>query len=424
MDDKVICSNLRWNFEGKEEAKKASACTIRSYLNTLNENINKNDTTTKKSVIPLSHGDPSGFPSFRTSKISDDALLDALQSGKYNGYPQTPDTLQATRSIAEYLSRDYPYKLSPNDVHITAGAKQAIDVLIAALAVPGANILLPRPGYPAYEALATFHRLEMRHYDLLPEQDWEVDIDGLVALADDRTVAMVVINPGNPCGNVYKKEHLKKIAEAARKLGMLVISDEAYGHLVFGSNPFVPMGVFGEIAPILTIGSISKRWMVPGWRFGWIVMCDPNGILQKHGVVESIKNYFNISIVPPTLTLGAITRILVETPEEFYSNTISLLRKAAGTCYAGLREIPCFTPYKSQGSMFLMAQLNMSFLEGIDNDMEFCTRLAREESVVVLPGEALGLKNWVRVTFAVEISALEDGLNRIKAFCFRNAKQQ
>uniref|UniRef100_A0A0V0I210 Putative tyrosine aminotransferase-like n=1 Tax=Solanum chacoense TaxID=4108 RepID=A0A0V0I210_SOLCH len=264
----------------------------------------------------------------------------------------------------------------------------------------------------------------MRHYDLLPEQDWEVDIDGLEALADDRTVAMVVINPGNPCGNVYKREHLKKIAEAASKFGMLVISDEAYGHLVFGSNPFVPMGVYGEIAPILTIGSISKRWLVPGWRFGWIVMCDPNDILQKHGVAESIKNYHNISVRPPTLTLGAITRILAETPEDFYSNTINLLRKASGICYAGLREIPCFTPYKSQGSMFLMAKLNMSLLEGIDNDMEFCTRLAREESVVVLPGEALGLKNWVRVTFAVEISALEDGLSRIKAFCFRNAKQQ
>lgn len=67
---------------------------------------------------------------------------------------------------------------------------------------------------------------------------------------------------------------------------MLVISDETYGHLVFGSNSFVPMGVFGEIVPILTIGSISKRWMVPGWRVGWIVMCDRNGILQKHGVLS------------------------------------------------------------------------------------------------------------------------------------------
>ncbi|KAF3658012.1 putative aminotransferase TAT1 [Capsicum annuum] len=278
-----LSSNWRWKFEGSEVAKKASAFTIRSYLNPLRETIDKSDIT--KSVIPLSHGDPSGFPSFRTTKLSEDALLDALQSAKYNGYPdpQTCYILQATRAVAEYLSHDYPHELSANDVLMTAGAKQAIDVLITALAVPGANILLPRPGYPTYEAIATFTHLEMRHYDLLPEQDWEVDIDGVEALADDRTVAIVVINPGNPCGNVYKREHLKKIAEAARKVGMLVISDEAYAHLVFGSNPFVPMGVFGEISPILTIGSISKKWMVPGWRLGWIAMCDPNGILQKHG---------------------------------------------------------------------------------------------------------------------------------------------
>ncbi|PHT76684.1 hypothetical protein T459_20206 [Capsicum annuum] len=72
------------------------------------------------------------------------------------------------------ISNAYSYDLTvlhEHDVHVTAGAKQAIDVLITALAVPGANILLPRPGYPAYEAIATFNRLEMRHYDLLPEQD-------------------------------------------------------------------------------------------------------------------------------------------------------------------------------------------------------------------------------------------------------------
>ncbi|XP_019241865.1 PREDICTED: probable aminotransferase TAT2 [Nicotiana attenuata] len=212
-----------------------------------------------------------------------------------------------TRSIAEFLSRDYPYELSLYDVHVTAGAKQAIEVLITALAVPGANILLPRPGYPTYEALSTFSRLEVRYYNLLSEQDWEVDIDGLEALADDRTVAMVFINPGNPCGNVYKREHLKKIAETAKRLGMLVISDEAYGHLVFGSSSFVAMGVFGEIVPILTIGSISKRWMVPGWRVGWIVMCDRNGILQKHGVVESIKSCLEISADPSTLTMVCYT---------------------------------------------------------------------------------------------------------------------
>ena len=72
-----------------------------------------------------------------------------------------------------------------------------------------------------------------------------------------------------------------QIAEVARKLGIVVVADEVYGHLAFGSSPFVPMGVFGSIAPVLTLGSLSKRWIVPGWRLGWFVMTDPCGTFKN-----------------------------------------------------------------------------------------------------------------------------------------------
>lgn len=115
------------------------------------------------------------------------------------------------RAISEHLSRDLSYKLSPEDVYFTVGCTQAIEIITSVLARPGANILLPRPGYPQYEARAAFDHLEVRHFDLLPGKAWEVDIDSIEQLADDNTVAMVIINPGNPCGNVFTRQHLEKV---------------------------------------------------------------------------------------------------------------------------------------------------------------------------------------------------------------------
>lgn len=115
------------------------------------------------------------------------------------------------RAIAEHLSEDLPYKLSEEDVFLTAGANHAIEVILTVLARPGVNILFPRPGYPVYEARAAFSNLEVRHFNLLADRGWEVDLDGVEALADDNTIAMVVVNPGNPCGTVFTSEHLQKV---------------------------------------------------------------------------------------------------------------------------------------------------------------------------------------------------------------------
>ncbi|KAL7215923.1 hypothetical protein ACSBR1_027967 [Camellia fascicularis] len=412
----------RWGFRGSELVNKASAITIRSVLNEVMQNMDEADL---RPTIPLGHGDPSAFPSFRTTPIAEDAVSDALRSAKFNGYAPTDGILPARRAIAEYLSEDLPYKLSSNDINLTIGCTQAIEVILTVLARPNANILLPRPGYPFYEARAAYSSLEVRHFDLLPEKGWEVDLDAVEALADENTVAMVIVNPGNPCGNVFTYQHLKKVAETARKLGILVISDEVYDHLTFGINPFVAMGVFGSIAPVITVGSISKRWIVPGWRLGWLVTNDPNGILEKYGIVDCIKGFLNITSDPATLVQGALPQILEKTRGDFFSKIVNLLREAADVCYNRLKEIPCITcPSKPEGSMFVMAKLNLSILEDIKDDVDFCIKLATEESVVVLPGVAVGMKNWLRVTFAVEPSSLEDGLGRIKAFCLRHAKKQ
>ncbi|KAK2651172.1 hypothetical protein Ddye_018661 [Dipteronia dyeriana] len=412
----------KWRFQGNKNLTTSSGFTVRGVLNSLIENLNVND---PRPTIPLGNGDPSAFPCFRTAIEAEDAIVDAVRSAKYNHYSPTAGLLPARRAVAEYLNRDLPYKLSPDDVFLTLGCIQAIEAILTSLKHPGANILLPRPGFPYYESLAAHIHLEVKHFDLLPEKGWEVDLDAVEALVDENTVAMVIINPGNPCGSVYTRQHLQKIAETARNLGILVIADEVYEHLAFGSTPYVPMGVFGSIVPVVTLGSISKRWIVPGWRLGWVVTSDPNGILLKTVIIDSIKGFLNISSDPITFIQGALPQILDKTKEDFYSKIIDILRKDADIGYDKIAEIPCITcSKKPEGGMFMMVKLNVSLLEGINDDMDFVLQLAKEESVIVLPGIAVGMKNWLRVTFAIDPSMLEEGLERMKSFCQRHAKKQ
>ncbi|XP_054813931.1 probable aminotransferase TAT2 isoform X2 [Prosopis cineraria] len=342
------------------EAKTASTITIKGILSLLMQSVDGKDGD--KRVISLGMGDPSVYTCFHTTDVAQEAVVDTLQSQKFNGYAPTVGLLQTRRAIAEYLSRDLPYKLTSDDVFVTSGCTQAIDVSVAMLARPGANILLPRPGFPIYDLCAAFRHVEVRHYDLLPEKGWEVDLDAVESLADQNTIALVIINPGNPCGNVYSYHHLKKIAETAKKLGTVVIADEVYGHLAFGASPFVPMGVFGSDVPIITLGSLSKRWIVPGWRIGWLVTNDPCGTFRKPKVVERIKKYFDILGGPATFIQAAVPRIIKETEDVFFIKTLNMLRHTSDICCKEIEDIPCiFCPQKPDGSMAMMYRLNSIF---------------------------------------------------------------
>ncbi|KAH9614805.1 hypothetical protein KSS87_019605 [Heliosperma pusillum] len=254
------------------------------------------------------------------------------------------------RAVAEYISKDLPYRLSESDVCITVGCKQAVHAIISSLATPGSNILLPMPTFSMYDACSAVSGVEVRHYNLLPEQGWEVDLHSVEALADESTVAMVLINPGNPCGSVYTYQHLE---------------------------------------------NLMKR----------------------------IKAFLEVASDPTTFIQGALPEILEKTKDEFFSNVNNILRQDADLIYQKLVKIPCIScPNKPQGSMFVMVKLDVSLLDDIEDDTEFCLKVAKEEKVLILPGVTLGMKNWLRITFALEPYVLQDGLERIEGFCQKHSK--
>ncbi|KAM3203981.1 hypothetical protein P3L10_027390 [Capsicum annuum] len=325
----------KWGFNNGD-LKEKSLFSIRSVLEMLMENLKEDDDN--RSKIHLGRGDPSAIPCFRTSSAGEDAIYSAVKSAKFNGYAPAVGLYSTRRSIAEYLSHDLPHQLSPDDIFLAPGANQAIEVVMSVLA----RLV---PTYCSLDQGIHFMKLGS-----------EVDLESVEALVDDNTIAIVIINPENPCGNVFTSEHLQEIAETAKKLGILVIADEVYSHLCFGNNPFVSMGVYGSITPMLTLGSISKRWIVPGWRLGWIAMIDPSGVLKKSGIAECLQDYLEYSANPATIVQGAVPHLLEKTSKDFFSNINNILKEAIEAFYTKVQEIPCLTcPYKPEGAMCVMA---------------------------------------------------------------------
>ncbi|XP_010455736.1 PREDICTED: cystine lyase CORI3 isoform X1 [Camelina sativa] len=405
-------NSVNWQFSGSEAAKEASAATLGSYTSRI---MAMCDPNVKPILPPLSEAP-------ETSYTAKKAVVKAVLNDSGNAYAPSIDLPAAKSAVAEYLSRDLPKKLTADDVFMTVGCKQAIELAIEILHTPKANILLPKPGFPWDMVHAIYNKFEVREYTFLREKNYEIDFDSVRALVDENTCAILIINPHNPNGNTYSEAHLKQLAELARELGILVASDEVFRWTVFGSNPFVPMAKFSSIVPVITLGSISKGWNVPGWQTGWLALNDLDGVFQSNKIAITVKNFLSIDDKPPTVIQAAIPTILRKTPKEFFERRQIFLKANVEFAFAKLKDIPALTCYlKTEACTFLWTELNMSLFADIEDDEEFCEKLATEECLVLLPGIAFGLKNWARHSIDMDIFALEDAFVRLKSFCERHS---
>ncbi|XP_052747624.1 tyrosine aminotransferase [Galleria mellonella] len=370
-----------------------------------------------KELIALSVGDPTTFGNLNPPEQVLQSVRESIQWHTSRGYAPVTGHLEARQAVAEYSAHQGP--ISPENVILCSGCSHALELAITVLADSGQNVLVPRPGFMIYKTVAEGLGIRIKFYDLLPHKQWEVDLEDLESQIDDDTAAIVVINPSNPCGSVYRKEHLCDIINIASRNHIPIIADEIYEHFVFSGHEFVAMSALSQDVPILTCGGLTKRFLVPGWRMGWLIVHDRHNILGKE-IVKGLHNVASKILGPCTLIQRALPSILKNTPQSFFDEVVLFIENQAKLAYEELRRVPGLRPIMPQGAMYMMIEIKMSMFPKFENELKFVERMVSEQSVFCLPGKCFCYPNYMRIVLTVPEDILREACQRISLFCKEN----
>jgi alanine-synthesizing transaminase len=221
-----------------------------------------------RKVRYLNIGDPITF-GFRTPPHLIEAVERALRDG-HNGYAPSVGIAPAREAVAaECTRRGMP--LDPDRVVITAGTSEGIELALTALAGPGDEVLVPVPTYPLYTAVLAKIGARAVFYDTRPEQQWLPDVQQIERLIGPATRALVVIDPNNPTGAVYPPQVRRDLVALAEGHNIPLLADEVYADLAF-EGPVDAIASIDPDAPVITFSSLSKAYLAPGWRSGWLAV--------------------------------------------------------------------------------------------------------------------------------------------------------
>jgi len=219
------------------------------------------------SVRYLNIGDPCAF-GFRTPDHLVQAATEAMRDNR-NGYLPSVGILPAREAVAaDYAGRGVP--VSPDRVLITSGTSEGIELALNALVDQGDEVLVPSPTYPLYTALLAKIGATPRYYRTDPDRDWLPDVDHLRSLVTPKARVLVVIDPNNPTGALYPPSVRRALIDIAERHDLTILADEVYGDLGF-DGPAPLLGTLDLDAPIISFSSLSKAYLAPGWRTGWLV---------------------------------------------------------------------------------------------------------------------------------------------------------
>ncbi|NBD27936.1 aminotransferase class I/II-fold pyridoxal phosphate-dependent enzyme [Paenibacillus glycinis] len=355
----------------------------------------------RKDVISLGVGEPD----FVTPKVVRDACIAAIEQGRTT-YTPNAGLPELREAIAGYLDASFGLKYDPADeVLVTNGSSEAIDLALRALISPGDEILFPEPCFIAYSPIAALLGGVTVPIETTADNRFKLTAESLRAKLTPRSKLLVVSYPNNPTGGIMTREDWIPIAELAIAHNLVVISDEIYAELTFGSKHESIAELPGMRERTLLISGFSKAFAMTGWRVGYA--CGPGELIA---VMLKIHQY--TATCAPIIGQIAGLESLVNGLDE-KDRMVESYDRRRRFFVSGLREIglPCHEPL---GSFYAFPSIADT---GLGSD-EFVTRLLDEAGVVTVPGHVFGLggEGFIRCCYAAAQSQLEAALERIYSF--------
>lgn len=366
---------------------------------------------TGRVVRYLNIGDPIPF-GFSTPPHLVEAVQRAIQDG-HNGYTPSPGITAAREAVAgDFAARGVP--LSADRVILTSGTSEGIDLALSALVEPGDEVLVPLPTYPLYTAVLARIGARAVYYPTDPGRGWLPDLERLESLLGPRTRALVVIDPNNPTGAVYPTTIRRRLIELARRGSFVVLADEVYADLAY-EGPTPPLVSLDLEAPIISFSSLSKAYLAPGWRTGWMAV---GASRQLDGALAAIKKLADGRLCSPGPMQHAVVAAL--TGDRSHQEAFrTALRERADLTTTRLNAIDGLSCVAPAGAFYAMPKVE---LPAGRTDEDFVLGLLRETGVLCVHGSGFGLPpsdGFFRVVFLASPTELGGVYDEIAQYAGR-----
>ncbi|MEG6586237.1 aminotransferase class I/II-fold pyridoxal phosphate-dependent enzyme [Dendrosporobacter sp. 1207_IL3150] len=354
-----------------------------------------------KGVVSLGVGEPD----FITPWHIRESCVYGLERG-YTSYTSNYGLLELREEIVRVTQKDYDVTYDPRcEVLITVGVSEALDLALRAVLSPGDEALVPEPCYVSYKACVTLAGGTPVPVTTTMENQFRVTVDQLEKLVTPRTKVLLIGYPNNPTGAIMPREELLEIAKFAEKHDLIVISDEIYANLTYGSEHTCFASLPGMRDRTILLNGFSKAYAMTGWRIGY-AMSNPDFI----SAMTKIHQY-TMLCAPITAQVAAVEAL--RHGENTMRKMVAEYDCRRRLMIDGLRSmrLKCFEP---KGAFYIFPSIKETGL----SSLEFAEELLKSEKVALVPGDAFGEsgEGYVRCSYATSMANLSKALERIERF--------